>query len=42
VDGSGAAIITDIHGNLLALDAALGRIDQLGVERIYCGGDLVG
>jgi len=36
------AIITDIHGNLLALDASLEAIDAIGVERIYCGGDLVG
>ena len=37
-----AAVITDIHGNLPALDAALGRIEELGIERVYCGGDLVG
>ncbi len=37
-----AAVITDIHANLPALQAALGRIDELGIERIYCGGDLVG
>jgi putative phosphoesterase len=36
------AIITDIHGNLPALQAALARIDELGIQRIYCGGDLVG
>jgi len=36
------AVITDIHGNLPALRAALARIDELGVQRIYCGGDLVG
>ncbi len=36
------AVITDIHGNLPALQAALGRIEELGVERVYCGGDLVG
>jgi putative phosphoesterase len=36
------AIITDIHANLPALEAALQRIEQLGVERVYCGGDLVG
>ena len=35
-------IITDIHANLPALQAALGRIDELGIERVYCGGDLVG
>lgn len=36
------AVITDIHGNLPALQAALRRIDDLGIDRIYCGGDLVG
>jgi putative phosphoesterase len=36
------AVITDIHGNLPALEAALARIEELGVEEVYCGGDLVG
>ncbi len=36
------AVITDIHGNLPALQAALARIEELGVERVFCGGDLVG
>jgi putative phosphoesterase len=36
------AVITDIHGNMPALQAALQRIDELGIERVYCGGDLVG
>jgi putative phosphoesterase len=36
------AVITDVHGNLTALEAGLERIEQLGIERIYCGGDLVG
>jgi putative phosphoesterase len=36
------AVITDIHANLPALEAALVRIDELGIERVYCGGDLVG
>src|SRR5215210_8057594 len=36
------AVITDIHGNLPALEAALRRIEELGIERVYCGGDLVG
>ena len=39
---SDVAIITDIHANLPALRAALARIDELGIEEIYCGGDLVG
>jgi putative phosphoesterase len=36
------AVITDIHANLPALEATLARIEQLGIERVYCGGDLVG
>ena len=36
------AVIADIHANLPALQAALARIDALGLEDIYCGGDLVG
>jgi hypothetical protein len=39
---SRVAIVTDIHANLPALEAALARIEELGIERIYCGGDLVG
>jgi putative phosphoesterase len=36
------AVITDVHANLPALEAALARIDELGIDRVYCGGDLVG
>jgi putative phosphoesterase len=36
------AVITDIHGNLPALEAALARIAELGIESVFCGGDLVG
>jgi putative phosphoesterase len=36
------AVMTDIHGNLAALQGTLDRIDELGIDRIYCGGDLVG
>jgi len=36
------AVITDIHGNMPALQAALARIDELGIADVYCGGDLVG
>jgi putative phosphoesterase len=36
------AVISDIHGNLPALEAALGRIDELDIDGFYCGGDLVG
>jgi hypothetical protein len=42
MDSPGVAVVTDIHGNLPALEAALTRIEELGTERIYCGGDLVG
>jgi putative phosphoesterase len=40
--GEQAAVITDIHANLPALEAALERIEELEIERVYCGGDLVG
>jgi putative phosphoesterase len=36
------AVIADIHANLPALQAALARIDELDIDAIYCGGDLVG
>ena len=36
------AVITDIHGNLPALQASLREIERLGVDAVYCGGDLVG
>src|ERR1700716_1511415 len=36
------AVITDIHANLPALEATLQHIEDLGIERVYCGGDLVG
>jgi putative phosphoesterase len=42
MSGAMVAVITDIHGNLPALEAALARIDELGIDEIYCGGDLVG
>jgi predicted phosphodiesterase len=35
-------LLGDIHGNLQALEAALARLDALGVDRIVCVGDLVG
>ena len=37
-----AAVVTDIHANLPALEASLERVEQLGVDRVFCGGDLVG
>ncbi len=36
------AVITDIHGNLPALQAALARIEELRIDDVFCGGDLVG
>ncbi len=36
------AVVTDIHANLPALEAALARIEELAIETVYCGGDLVG
>lgn len=34
-------IMSDIHGNLPALEAVLADMEQKGVERIFCAGDLV-
>ena len=36
------AVISDIQANLPALVASLRAIDTIGVDRVYCGGDLVG
>jgi putative phosphoesterase len=36
------AVVTDIHANLPALEAALGAIEAAGIDAVYCGGDLVG
>ncbi len=36
------AIISDIHGNLTALEAVLNDIEKRSVDRIFCLGDLVG
>lgn len=36
------AIISDIHSNLVALDAVLEDIETLGAELILCAGDIVG
>ncbi len=36
------AVISDIHGNLEALEAVLADIDALGIERILCLGDNIG
>jgi len=34
------ALIADIHGNLVALDAVLAELDRAGVDQILCLGDL--
>lgn len=36
------AIISDIHGNMQALDAVLDHIKSQGIDTIYCLGDLPG
>ena len=36
------AIISDIHGNLPALQAVLGEIDTAGIDRIINVGDTLG
>jgi len=36
------AIVSDIHGNLEALDAVLADLDRQTVDRTYCLGDFVG
>jgi putative phosphoesterase len=36
------AVITDIHANLPALEACRDAIRAIGVDCVYCGGDLVG
>ncbi len=42
VDVHRFAIFSDIHGNVVALDAVLADMDSAGVEERYCLGDLVG
>jgi predicted phosphodiesterase len=37
-----AAVISDIHANLPALEAVLGAIDESSVDEIWCLGDAVG
>ena len=36
------ALISDIHGNLTALDTVLADITACGIDELYCLGDLVG
>ena len=35
-------LISDVHGNVLALEAALGALRRSGAETVLCLGDLVG
>lgn len=37
-----AAFISDIHGNFAALTAVLAEIDAMGIEQIFCAGDVAG
>jgi predicted phosphodiesterase len=34
------AIVSDIHGNLMALDAVITDIETQGIDEIWCGGDV--
>ena len=36
------ALISDIHGNYEALEAVFKKIDSLGIEEVYCLGDITG
>lgn len=36
------ALISDIHGNYVALNEVLRKIDSLGITEVYCLGDVVG
>jgi len=36
------AIISDVHGNYVALQEVLNKIDSMGITDIYCLGDVVG
>ena len=35
-------VLGDIHGNLEALEAVLGALDERGVDKLVCVGDLIG
>jgi diadenosine tetraphosphatase ApaH/serine/threonine PP2A family protein phosphatase len=37
-----AAVISDVHGNLAALEAVLAAIDERASDELWCLGDLVG
>jgi diadenosine tetraphosphatase ApaH/serine/threonine PP2A family protein phosphatase len=36
------AVLSDIHSNRQALEAVLGAVEEVGVEEIWCLGDMVG
>ncbi len=36
------AVISDVHGNIDALEAVIADIDKQGIKRIFCLGDIVG
>ena len=36
------AVLSDIHSNLQALTAVWARMDELGIESVFCLGDVVG
>jgi len=36
------AILSDVHANLEALEVVLAEVERMGVDRIYCLGDMVG
>jgi protein phosphatase len=36
------AVLSDVHGNLPALEAVLADIDARGIDRVFCLGDLAG
>lgn len=36
------AILSDIHGNLEAIEAVVADIERVGVDEIYCLGDIIG
>lgn len=35
-------LISDIHGNILALETAYKEFEKLGVEKVLCAGDIIG
>lgn len=36
------AVVSDIHSNIYALQAVFEKIDEMGVDEIWCCGDIVG